>query len=190
VTDRPIIFSSSMVRALLEGRKTQTRRLATSPLRHCVPGDRLYVRESFAYVGGCDPGFLTFMATYPDDLPAHVEGRPATIQEGGYRWTPSIHMPRKISRMTLTVTATMVQRLQDIGEADALAEGCHRGQATGRIFDAPGSSHLGPAWASARDWYADLWESLHGADSWEANPEVVALTFTVDRRNIDAEAPS
>src|SRR5262249_23521302 len=88
------------------------------------------------------------------------------------KWRPSIHMPRAASRLTLTVTATKIERLQAISSEDAEAQG-------GRCAMS--------AWTSVRH-FQDLWERLHGADSWRANPEVVALTFTVARENIDRMA--
>lgn len=137
--DRPILFSGPMVRALLDGRKTQTRRVATfvqetDGLFHIrnsgggvfgvsedrVPivapdyapystGDRLWVREAFTdlrvYGGG------------PDVL-YRVDGGPDYL-----KWKPGIHMPRGASRLTLTVTDVRVQRLQEISEEDAQAEG-------------------------------------------------------------------
>jgi len=160
--DIPIIFSAPMVRALLEGRKTQTRRIlkpqpepflvdnkpcevgllqvGSDPrprvtLGHVVTrqevrfavGDRLWVRENYAYVGARDPGFLTYGATYPGDLAKYgCENVPATLKEAGYKWKPSIHMPREVSRLTLVVAGVKVERLQDISEDDAVAEGIAR----------------------------------------------------------------
>src|SRR5580692_1161056 len=109
MTDRPIIFSSAMVRALLDGRKTMTRRLATSPLRKTGMGDRLWVRESvWLNQGDVGAGRVRYRATEPDFK--------------GY-WTPSIHMPRWASRITLEVTGSRIERLQAITERDAQAEG-------------------------------------------------------------------
>lgn len=116
----PIIFSQPMVLALLAGRKTQTRRIAPPWLKVKV-GDLAYVRESFVYAGGGDPGFLLYGATWYDDakmwgcenIPPHCP-----------RLTPGIHMPRKLSRLTLSMTAdARGERLQDISRADAIAEG-------------------------------------------------------------------
>jgi len=150
--DRPIIFSGPMVQALLAGRKTMTRRLATSPLRKCQPGDRLWVRESFS---SSDPGPV-YRADHGDE---------AT----GWGWTPSIHMPRKHSRLTLIVNAVKFERLQDINGLDALAEGITREEGVS-------------PWRT----FLRLCNSLHGEGAWQANPEIVALSFTVIRSNIDA----
>lgn len=215
MADRPIIFSAPMVRALLDGRKTQTRRiLKPQPLasgyhsgnvhldavtydsidhaitarfsayavgcraivQHYqrlpyVPGDFLYVRETW---GPCDGG-----ACYAADEPQGSVAKP----DGG-KWMPSIHMPRWASRLTLVVTGVKVERLTDISEDDARAEGVEpqvlRGEA-GALRDAFGLTHL-----PYRSTFANLWESLHGARAWVANPWVIAVSFEVHRANIDA----
>lgn len=99
-------------------------------------------------------------------------------------WAPSIHMPRWASRLTLIVTGAKIERLNDISEDDARAEGCPLDQ-DGNSYDPP------PARADCRQDYArysfrNLWASLHGAASWDANPWVVALAFKVIKANIDA----
>lgn len=198
--DIPIIFSGAMVRALLDGRKTMTRRLALtskvisreikprsfrsttkilrSTWQKVAPGDRLWVRENFAYVGASDPGFLTYGATYPDDLLSQgVENVPPTLKEAGYKWTPCIHMPRRVSRLTLVITGIKVERLQDISEADAKAEGWTRCPDVSVDPDVHRDA--------ARDWFSELWQSLHGVESWRSNPEVVAISFEVIKQNID-----
>jgi len=98
------------------------------------------------------------------------------------KWNPSIHMPRWASRLTLTVTDVRVQRLQDISAADSIAEGveCETCAAM-----AQSACHGKGCFSSLADFRA-LWNSLHGPDAWDANPWVVALTFTVEQRNIDA----
>ena len=240
MTDRPILFSAPMVRALLDGRKTQTRRILKPQPDHChrdiigktppyseedwnrlIPqlgdkemplrfakGDRLWVRETISFEH-------RWTGTKPRDVPAGVpvwywaDGDPT---EGD--WTKpivSIHMPRWCSRITDTITDVRVQRLQEIGEEDAIAEGCaatvgenwwqgYRDLGNGGALlhqicpgDAPPDWMIEPkpagraAWRdkSARDAFSDLWGSINGADSWAANPWIVALTFTVERRNID-----
>lgn len=185
MTDRPIIFSGPMVRALLDGRKTQTRRLATSPLRRCEVGDRLYVREEWRVGGKYD-------ATPPRGLqPCSMTvlfgaGGSIANRDGGF-WSPDewpeqgkmprfagkrrpgMHMPRWASRLTLIVEDVRIEPLQAISETHAKAEGVTL-------------QHEGSSAVTA---YATLWNLLHGAGSWEANPFVVALTFRVERGNID-----
>jgi uncharacterized protein YhfF len=94
------------------------------------------------------------------------------------RLRPSIHMPRWASRLTLTVTEVRVQRLQEISEEDARDEGA------GLLL------HEHEYWDGDPDCYRKLfrvlWTAIHGPAAWDANPEVVALSFTVERRNIDA----
>jgi hypothetical protein len=166
MTDRPIIFSGPMVRALLDGRKTQTRRLATSPLRRCEVGDRLYVREAWALISVCthnDPNTLAMVdrGFYRCDN--------STVEGEIERWTPSIHMPRWASRLTLTVTGVRLQRLQEISEVDAVAEGIQRSLLTGRFV--PGNCDY-PEWA-----FHELWNQVYGAGAWEVNPWVWCATF-------------
>jgi len=211
VTDKPIIFSAPMVRALLDGRKTQTRRvlnpqpsgiaraerIAPKSWRifpeadRCTvafkappyaPGDRLYVREAWA----------------PLDALNHIDcGTQALADRGFYRadesttpgeisrWRPSIHMPRWASRITLTVTEVRVQRLQAIRFQDLLAEGIEATEIHARRKRQCVEEGI-DCGSVCRDSFQELWNSLHGPDAWDANPWVVAVSFTVDRRNIDA----
>lgn len=184
MTDIPIIFSAPMVRALLDGRKTMTRRIARvvrksppgqiggsdtyiSRTAWCsvYPGDRLWVRESFRPVHSGDP---SRGATYRAD-----------VNLDQTKWKPSIHMPRWASRLTLIVSAAKIERLQAISEADAIAEGVEP------IFDhgtGNSSTHVIA--------FEHLWCSLHGSNAWLANPEVVALSFSVIKANIDANEPA
>lgn len=169
-----------MVRALLDGRKTMTRRLAwryasrtslsggrcvstnpmmfenPSPWQRVKPGERLWVRENFA---------LELQGSGE----APIEPKRVMYAADGKTWdgptVPCIHMPRWASRLTLTVTAVKIERLHDISEADKLAEGA--------TPDRP---------------FGTVWKAIHGEDGWAANPEVVAISFTVERRNIDTEA--
>lgn len=195
MADLPIIFSAPMIQALLREveapgtGKIMTRRLAwtiktknlhvvalgwemgpdnklrrPSSWRRVKPGDRLWVRENFYVEGGDDGNGFGYAA---DLDPIH----------GPPRLTPCIHMPRHLSRLTLIVTATKIERLQEISEEDAVVEGAELKETARR--------HL--IWhASYRAAFAALWNSLHGLASWDANPEVVALTFTVHKQNIDA----
>ena len=205
MSDRPIIFSAPLVRALLDGRKTQTRRIIKpQPAPHVqvyrigaewdwrdgtrggavrvpyAPGDRLWVREAFTCEGQSE-GEALFRATVDDDTGYYAE----EIAE--IRWRPSIHMPRWASRLTLIVTDARVQRLLEISAQDAESEGVFRHVAEhslNKVF----RSERGTV---AVEYFRDLWNSLHGPDAWDANPWVCALTFTVQRGNIDqVTAPS
>lgn len=240
MTDRPIIFSGPMVRALLDGRKTQTRRLLspqpetfliagmecevaavhvdaeavprvatgrvlTRQKLRCAVGDSLYVREAWHVRGRyTDVVEVGYSASQKRSHTEYVEQFPvAAAVPGKGKWPtfpksgPSIHMPRWASRLTLTVEDVRVERLQAISEADAVAEGVRR---IGAEFGAGTKSTSfddGPnLWTVDLDGYAInaptpvetfrlLWESLHGAESWASNPFVVALTFRVERGNID-----
>jgi hypothetical protein len=187
MTDRPIIFSAPMVRALIDDRKTQTRRLAwgtyngptgesifyrETPWVKVRPGDRLWVREAGWWTtakkhpGGEPMGIAAYRASYRGDRSPAGDGK----------WCSPIHMPRWASRITLTVTEVRRQRLQEISEADAIAEGMPTN-----------GMHRDGRPATATDAFASVWSELHGARVWDANPEVVALTFTVALRNIDAK---
>lgn len=196
----PIIFSGPMVRALLADKKTQTRRLAwrktaiprglecahrstdcpkchrkPSPWQRIKPGTVLYVRENFAYVGGGDPGILLYSATWKED--AHHAGCDQPLPATPPKWTPSIHMPKAISRIRLRVMAKKIEPLQAISEDDARAEGC-----PGKLGPNPDfPDEYDP---SPREEFRDLWKSLHGADSWAENPEVVAMTFHREQCNV------
>jgi hypothetical protein len=176
MTDRPILFSGAMVRALLDGHKMQTRRLATSkPMQRVQVGDRLWVREAWLKVPAtayrCSEGVAQALnPANSDEAAIYATGWDRSIPH----WRPSIHMPRWASRLTLTVTETRTQPLIWIDRADAMAEGCpFPNMATG---------------PDPRFWYATLWNSLHTnpGEQWNDNPDVIALTFTVEHRNIDA----
>ncbi|ENY0908236.1 hypothetical protein I5K90_08660 [Serratia marcescens] len=193
--ERPVIFNGEMVRAIIDGRKTQTRRvIANVSPDNCIPlhkptktkdgiythvmdapghglcpfgqvGDRLWVRETFAAFDADwkHPG-------KPHDLkdgpwpnvvyPASV----AKIPDGTCH--PSIHMPRWASRITLEITAVRVERLNDISEEDAMAEGV-----------APSQHIITPPEALYRVGFLKLWQSIYGEESWRANPWVWVIEF-------------
>lgn len=192
--DRPIIFSAPMVRALLDGCKTQTRRLATSPLRQCAVGDRLYVREAWHVRGRyTDVVEVGYSASQRRSHTEYVEQFPVAVAVPGKgKWPtfpisgPSIHMPRWASRLTLVVEAVRTEPLQAISEADAAAEGVRPLQGSDGPYyhtvDIDGGS-LNEATAALT--YKLLWNVLHGEESWAENPDVLALTFRVERGNID-----
>jgi hypothetical protein len=210
--DYPIIFSGPMVRALLDGRKTMTRRIPTPTWRKVAPGERLWVRECGAryhtvnHIARQDgrafseisDGLFGYRADGHDgieDMRRHIKVMSdidlEAIEIENDRWRPSIHMPRWASRLTLAVTATKVERLKSISEEDAQAEGIARLWPIGHSCDTgpnhftisiDGASYSRP---TAAETFRVLWETLHGEESWEKNPELIALTFTVHKVNID-----
>lgn len=232
MTDRPILFSAPMIRALLAGRKTQTRRIINFPGvenvidfvqvgtdsrtgvpvfemkdaagqhlsrpdgKHCMTphysprfakGDQLWVRETLLrrYVNPIVGD--TWIYAGDEEVVNLIHGDPripamlswAHHKEGDT--CVSIHMPRWASRLTLTVTDVRVQRLREISEADAEAEGAER-----LVMDDEGRFYQSES-GTYRCGFAGVWSHINGADSWDASPWVVALTFTVERRNIDRE---
>ncbi|MEV1339492.1 hypothetical protein ABZR36_27665 [Pseudomonas aeruginosa] len=219
--ERPILFNGAMVRAILEGRKTVTRRIA-KPVTHpdlgniyapgalvlerepqhvidraCPygqPGDRLWVRETWTDVNMCgapalayradedirdlmeEPGFLDDRGAFNYDDP-RVKPYPFACwyaELDRARWRPSIHMPRWASRILLEITAVRVERLQDIGEEQALAEGV-RGEPCDHTRQA--CADIGCWGDTAKGAFGFLWESLNGEGSWAANPWVWVVEF-------------
>lgn len=201
MTERPILFSAPMVRAILDGRKTQTRRVVKRELSGRVkavgsprnwhlddpnavlacpygqPGDRLWVRETFNWSSERDllprephklcrerAGYLDNRVVWAAD------GTRVHPEFGKAVWRPSIHMPRWASRITLEVTAVRVERLNDISEADAIAEGC-----AGWGWHDPFSGDADGQ--TPQEEYAQLWEKINGAGSWDANPWVWIVEF-------------
>jgi hypothetical protein len=171
----------------------------TCHLETPAPGDRLWVRESLQ----CD--WMDNLLTGERDTNAAVAYYAADDAECCNRhgfnlaWVwkrgtiPSIHMPREFSRLTLTVSDVRVQRLHEISEEDCWAEGaCSFAES----LDRPGSwegldqssrrALVRAMYGDARNAYKHIWEHIYGADAWDANPWITALTFTVERRNIDA----
>lgn len=223
--ERPILFSGAMVRAILSGQKTQTRRVVKHRWPHlwqepwyatgCVlddlpgqtgafmefrhrsqdeagfsgspastlvpcpygqPGDRLWVRECFADEAGGTRKFAGEHIYY------RADGDGVDLQGG--RWKPSIHMPRWACRIVLEIVSVRVERLQDISESDALAEGIladsfeHNGQRyfrDYRLTDAEASTQ--PALTCPRESFRSLWESINDPESWQANPWVWVVEF-------------
>ncbi|TXH90322.1 MAG: hypothetical protein E6Q78_05105 [Rhodoferax sp.] len=171
--EHPILFSAPMVRAILAGTKTQTRRVVKPTpewigksgvlsfngrvgLPHAIcpygqPGDRLWVREAWNGYGPFKDGM-------------HYYYRATDQNPDSTKWKPSIHMPRAASRITLEITGVRVERLQDISEADAKAEG---------YKEFPGSvNQMDPV-----TWYQALWEQINGPGAWDANPWVWVVKF-------------
>lgn len=148
IKERPILFSGPMVRAILEGRKTQTRRAlkgaalsiadcgAPVDLDFCPygqPGDRLWVRETWGvgtrahHVHGWLDGFEyradELIIDSGDDLPIYPHSNFDFSKYYSGKWRPSIHMPRAASRILLEVTDVRVERLREISKTDAMSEG-------------------------------------------------------------------
>ncbi len=220
MTDRPILFSGPMIRALLEGRKTQTRRTLKPqpqadmslvgvyapaltavfgyvtpdadfkvPLRY-MPGDRLWVREAWKPIPKSRPGgyFVPGSPFCGLNTFYRADGNCPLWANGP--WKPSIFMPRSASRLTLIVTDVRVQRLQEISEADAEAEGIERKVicGAGEVWKHYGNPNAPVGWQLATQSFETLWDSLNASRGfgWEANPWVTALTFEVICQNIDA----
>lgn len=188
MTERPILMSAPNVRAILDGRKSQTRRAMTSqpdkdgkvtigtsrgiayvinersggiltriPCPYGIPGNTLWVRETFS-----------------DDWhdrgePVHYRADgdlPIEMFDAGVRWRSPIHMPRSASRITLEITDIRVQRLHEITEEDAKAEG------VSEVFK------YGMPDGRARDCFRALWDSINGKRvPWEGNPFVWVISF-------------
>ena len=184
MTERGMIFNAEMVRALLDGRKTQTRRPVKFPVHDknlgCElagnelagelsagnylnsafgkPGDRIWVRETWAEAGASAPDLKLYRANYPEHVPSIYENVPPAEE---IRWTPSIHMPRWASRILLEITDVRVERLRSMSQDDARAEG---------VIAASGPMEAGLA-------FRELWDSIYGEESWKANPWVWVIEF-------------
>jgi len=155
-------------------------------------GDRLWVRERwnlFALSRDYENSYPWTGKIPAEDPRDDPDGRVQTAVDyataglpgtdaGKGPWRSARYMPRWASRLTLFVTDVRVQRLQEISEADARAEGV--------ALPPDHQSHRAPH----RLEFANLWSGLHGQGAWEANPAVVALTFTAEKRNIDAAVPA
>ncbi len=237
MTDKPILFNAPMVRALLDGTKTQTRRILKprfglgepQNLAECgIDADTYYGKANdpkswgwpcgedgindvsladFPYTSGYTIGDRLWVKETWRSTERWDDHAPSKIPVG---WAPveylattdwmfdgktrvSLFMPRWASRLTLTVTDVRVERLQDISEADAQAEGVERidyqGAKSWKSYETypDGSRHPHSSVPNrlARMSYRELWNSINGAGAWEQNPWVVALTFTVEQRNMD-----
>lgn len=183
--ERGMIFNAEMVRAILDGRKTQTRRTVkpqpdedglakvtngpwvdTSERNYRCPfgdvGDRIWVRETWAEAGANAPDLKLYRASYPEHVPSHYENVPP-IEE--IRWTPSIHMPRWASRILLEITDVRVERLNSISEEDAGREG----------YPADPSPYGGQMdkWL----WFRQLWDGIYPEQSFKHNPWVWVIEF-------------
>ena len=190
--ERPIIFSAPMVRAILDGRKTQTRRVVTQikPFDPCDEGldvyawthieqwpyrigQILWVRETWqsaAAMNQCHVAddYYVYRATDPDW---------ETME--GWKWRPSIYMPREASRILLEITGVRVERVQDISEDDAWSEGIKR-LGPGGTYHASYDDELGSYnFPMAREAYKELWDSINvkRGYGWGENPWVWEIEF-------------
>ncbi len=207
MNEKPILFSGEMVRAIIAGRKTQTRRIGKCQMdgatelgveysRHAtkgdvavatcrafpdggsarwglcecpygIPGDRLWVRETFQFVHANSDGQRnTFNSATPftqNDYRWVEYAATPKDNEPPPKWKPSIFMPRWASRIALEIVSLRVERLKDISEDDAKEEGVK--------YPAGGPC------SCYRMGYSWLWESINGKGSWDANPWVWVVTF-------------
>lgn len=181
--ERPILFSAPMVRAILAGTKTQTRRAVKSTGMYAIDasihGEEVARRELAALATRCPYGQagdqLWVRETFAQhqqfaDVAYRADGEEFEDSDGFSwepKWKPSIHMPRNISRIDLEIIGVRVERLQDISEADCAKEGAPFSYSGFAPEDAPD-------W---RGWYRDLWESINGPGSWDQNPWVWVIEF-------------
>lgn len=205
--ERGMIFHAEMVRAILDGRKTQTRRpikwkqtrfteMAERDDGSLWPwaedcerggdiwfacpygeiGDRIWVRETFrVHSRATDVATLVYRASVRNSwteqthrVPVAVCNKPATPE----KWTPSIHMPRWASRITLEITDVRVERVQDISQRDAIAEGGPP--------DHPSFSKISREMGFSdwpRSWFAQTWWGIYGREAWNTNPWVWVIEF-------------
>lgn len=223
VKERPILFSAPMVRAILEGRKTVTRRAVKgfqiptedtaipigdrqrwsaigqrdprygfcvfgsteaecakeleeyAPCRYGRRGDRLWVRETFGlqvrHYGGGAGEHIVYRATNPHAIYC----KSAEGQEYPVKWKPSIHMPRHSSRILLEITGVRVERLQDISEEQAKAEGVRLYTDHAEVGDWWHVEGIETYSADPRKSFELLWSSVGG--DWQANPWVWVVEF-------------
>lgn len=176
-------MSAPMVRAILEKRKTQTRRIIKPqpaacadgfllPLRTESPygyvGDRLWVRENGWQRPYRSPKMMRegadTWAPYYFDADGLTDRDVADFKKWGFKRRPSIHMPRWESRITLEVTAVRVEQVQRISDKDCFAEGIEP--------IGPEHSHDIP-----RKEYAALWDKINGRGAWDKNPWVWCISF-------------
>ncbi|MGP3296556.1 hypothetical protein [Serratia marcescens] len=225
--ERPVIFNGEMVRAILDGRKTQTRRVMKPQPEPCyrgghwwpsntfktmlhieeqmqngaggwgglagdaclfgAVGDRLWVRETWGVISHAFDESDRIIDWVPDrpataihEMPfgnGYYSGYAIYAADGAFSWgdddghgehscwKPSIHMPRAACRILLEITAVRVERLNDISEEDAKAEGVKAGVC-------PGHEHMMHQVA-----FSELWQSIYGEESWRANPWVWVIEF-------------
>lgn len=163
MVERPILFQGPMVRAILDGRKTETRRLASNPhAARIQPGDMLWVREAWA---------RAYVTQAMEEWFVYREADNST--DYGGPWKPSIHMPRAASRILLRVTGVHVEPLQAITEDGARAEGVEQDTDGWRDYQMPTTQCCASAWDS----YRTLWNAINPKNPWDSNPSVRVIQF-------------
>jgi hypothetical protein len=183
--ERPILFNGPMVRALLDGSKTQTRRIVKECRRedenpeygffpvcpYGQPGDRLWVRETFMSSAHGPSAAVKYRAD------GGVRGGLGDFE--GEAWKPSIHMPRSHSRILLEVVAVRVEQLHSMTDSDAVAEGIREvGRHAGEPlywFEPITEAKCGMG--SPLEAFANLWHGINGDASWNSNPWVWVVEF-------------
>lgn len=202
--ERGMIFNAEMVRAILDGRKTQTRRPVRFPVLDknlgCElagnelagelsagnylnsafgkPGDRIWVRETFrVHSRATDVATLVYKASVRNSWTEQTHRVPVSVcnkPATPEKWTPSLHMPRWASRILLEITSVRVERLNAISEENAASEGV--AQFRGGFW-----KHYQPGWTqhqlSARGSFVTLWKSIYDEESWQSNPWVWVIEF-------------
>ena len=202
--ERGMIFNAEMVRAILDGRKTQTRRPVRFPVLDknlgCElagnelagelsagnylnsafgkPGDRIWVRETFrVHSRATDVATLVYKASVRNSWSEQTHRVPVSVcnkPATPEKWTPSLHMPRWASRILLEITGVRVERLNAISEENAASEGV--AQFRGGFW-----KHYQPGWTqhqlSARGSFVTLWKSIYDEESWQSNPWVWVIEF-------------
>ncbi len=181
--ERGMIFNDEMVRAILGGNKTQTRRIVEEKFygravaaellaKHCPygqPGDRIWVRETYRVHGkATDVATLVYRASVRNSWTEQTHRVPVDVcnKPVSEKWTPSIHMPRWASRILLEITDVRVERLRDMSEADAKAEGA-----------SPAMYKITPPEAVYRVGFGDIWRGIYGQENWLSNPWVWVIEF-------------
>ena len=172
---------------LLEIENKHSGRRVWKPCPYGRPGDRLWVREAWCPIYPQDPHYngghpigIDYKASHSRDS----DQWRVMDDLGTRRWKPSIHMPRWASRVLLEITAVRVEQLQDISEADSLAEGinCYPFRPDDGFPVCDGYTHKQDdgtcgLWPTAREAYKDLWEQINGAGKWDTNPWVWVIEF-------------
>ena len=194
MTERPIPFRDWEVRAILDGRKTQTRRVmkpvkAKKPKRWLIddaavnglvcpygqPGDTLWVREAWRAPSQFDdwpPSRIPPVLARQGVPGVEVQYIADAVAPWASRYRHTRFMPRWASRITLRITDVRVERLQDITQKDAIAEGAPESHPDiDRISRRFGYQDF------SRSWFAQTWENINGPGAWESNPWVWAISF-------------